>query len=300
MLQLICLLCALIVGYSFTAIKLPLKILNHGLFVIVIAILFVMGYEFGASTNDLWAQLIQIGKRVAVFGGLIFIANVLTLNFILRRANINLRHPEHSVVSANFTQFIVESGKYVLIIIIGITIGLFFHTPLSSLSQLINVLLILLLFIIGYQMRLSGVPLRNVLFNKLGLKVALLVLFSSLFAGVIGAWLLGINLRYGLMLSSGFGWYTLSSILTGQLINQDFGTTAFFIDFSRELAAIILLPSIGRFFPVTMVGYCGATAMDFSLPIIKQNLDERCVLLAISSGMLLSCIVPILIPLIAN
>ena len=40
--------------------------------------------------------------------------------------------------------------------------------------------------------------------------------------------------------------------------------------------------------------------MDFTLPIIKQNLDERCVLLAISSGMLLSLAVPILIPLWAR
>ena len=46
----------------------------------------------------------------------------------------------------------------------------------------------------------------------------------------------------------------------------------FLIDFSRELIAIALLPNVGRFILVSMIGYRGGTAMDFSLPIIKQNL----------------------------
>ncbi|TXJ03121.1 MAG: DUF340 domain-containing protein, partial [Neisseriales bacterium] len=75
---------------------------------------------------------------------------------------------------------------------------------------------------------------------------------------------------------------------------------SFFIDFIREIIAIILIPSLGQRYPATFVAYSGATAMDFSLPIIKQNLHEDCILLAISSGMLLSVAVPILITLFAK
>lgn len=298
--QLVTLLGALLIGYSFRRLPLKASVLNRALFLIVVLILFVMGYEFGSSTSDLWGQLALIGKNVLVFGGLLFGFNLLGANLILAKENTNLRVNNQPLKKANYWQFAQESGKYVLIIALGVIAGIIFKHPLSSLSQIINLLLFILLFVIGHQMRIGGVALKDAIFNTTGMKLAAIIIVSSLIAGVISALILNIPIGRGLMLSSGFGWYTLSSILDSQLINQDFGTTAFFIDFSRELVAIIFLPSLGRYFPVSMVGYCGGTAMDFSLPIIKQNLHSNCVILAISSGMILSLAVPILIPLFAH
>lgn len=298
--QLIILFVALIVGYQLKKLPIPTIVLNKLLLVVVILILLVMGYEFGSNATDLWVQLLQIGKQVLVFGGLIFAFNMVATMLVLRKHNLALRHPDHAVVEANYWQFALESGKYLVMIAAGVFLGVLLHKPLSNISTIINWLLIVLLFIIGHQMRKSGVSLKEVIFNKIGFQLALLILISSLIAGLIAAFILSMPYQDGLVLSSGFGWYTLSSILMGQLVSQDYGTSAFFIDFSRELVAIIFLPSLGRFIPLSMVGYCGGTAMDFSLPIIKQNLDEKCVVLAISSGMLLSCAVPILIPLFAK
>lgn len=298
--QLVTLLGALLIGYSVRKLPLKAAVLNRALFLIVVLILFVMGYEFGSSTSDLWGQLALIGKNVLVFGSLLFGFNLLGANLILAKENRDLRINNQTLKQANYWQFAQESGKYILIIALGVIAGMIFKHPLSSLSQIINLLLFILLFVIGHQMRVGGVALKDAIFNKTGMKLAAIIIVSSLVAGIIAALILDIPLRQGLMLSSGFGWYTLSSILDSQLINQEFGTTAFFIDFSRELVAIIFLPSLGRYFPVSLVGYCGGTAMDFSLPIIKQNLHSSCVILAISSGMILSLAVPILIPLFAH
>ncbi len=300
MLQLFTLLGALLIGYSVRHLSIKTQILNQVLFVIVVLILFVMGYEFGSSTTDLWGQLLQIGKKVLVFGGLLFIFNLITTGVILSKEN-NLMRVENQVLKkANYWQFTLESGKYIVIIASGVLAGILLKKPLTTITQIINILLFILLFIIGHQMRVGGVALKDAIFNKTGLKLAIAIIVSSLIAGVLAAFILGLPIGHGLMLSSGFGWYTLSSILDSGLINQSFGTTAFFIDFSRELLAIIFLPSLGRYFPVSMVGYCGGTAMDFSLPIIKQNLHQNCVILAISSGMILSLAVPVLIPLFAR
>lgn len=300
MLQLFTLLGALLIGYSVRHLSIKIQILNQVLFVIVVLILFVMGYEFGSSTTDLWGQLLQIGKKVLVFGGLLFIFNLITTGVILSKEN-NLMRVENQVLKkANYWQFTLESGKYIVIIAAGVLAGILLKKPLTTITQIINILLFILLFIIGHQMRVGGVVLKDAIFNKTGLKLAIAIIVSSLIAGVLAAFILGLPISHGLMLSSGFGWYTLSSILDSGLINQSFGTTAFFIDFSRELLAIIFLPSLGRYFPVSMVGYCGGTAMDFSLPIIKQNLHQNCVILAISSGMILSLAVPVLIPLFAR
>lgn len=298
--QLAILFIALIFGYQLKKLPISTANLNKCLLMIVILILVVMGYDFGSGASDLFAELMVIGKRVAVFGSLLFIFNIVATMLWLRHENLQLRHPDHAVVEANYLQFAIESGKYLVMITIGVIIGVMIHRPLHNFNLIINLLLLFLLFIIGHQMRKNGVSLKEVILNKIGFKLSLVIALSSLLAGIIAAVILSMPLNDGLVLSSGFGWYTLSSILTGQLVSQDFGTSAFFIDFSRELVAIILLPSLGRFIPLSMVGYCGGTAMDFSLPIIKQNLDEKCVIVAISSGMLLSCAVPLLIPLFAK
>lgn len=300
MIQLIAIFAALIVGYGFKSFPLKEHSLNFILYFIVVLILFVMGYELGSQVTNLKAEIIQIGKIVMVFSVCLFVANFIAGMIVLRRLNKELRKERHVSKSANYWDFAKASGKYVSIVIVGIVAGQVIHYPLTALSELISGLLFVLLFIIGHQMRVSGVALRQVIINKSGLLLALVIIISSLAAGSMAALLSGLPLRSGLMLSSGFGWYTLASILNGNLLGQQYGTIAFFIDFIRELVAIILIPSLGQIFPATFVAYSGGTAMDFTLPIIKQNLHERCTLLAISSGMLLSLAVPILIPLLAK
>lgn len=300
MIQLLAILGALVLGYGIKNLPISDSALNKTLVYIVVLILFVMGYELGSSSSDLISQLISLSRIVVTFTIALFLANFYACYWLLKKINRSLRKPLHNSKSANFIQFARESGKYVVIIIIGMCCGVLIKHPLHALSEFISLLLFILLFIIGHQMRANGVSLVSVILNRNGLKLAALIIISSLIAGSVAAYICGIKWGNGLILSSGFGWYTLSSILTGNLIDQNYGAMAFFIDFIREVIAIILIPSLGQRYPASMVGYCGGTAMDFSLPVIKQNLHEECVILAISSGMLLSIAVPVLISVFAK
>ena len=300
MLQLLTIVGALLLGYSIRRLPVPVKVLNQTLFAIVVLILFVMGYELASSEGNLLGQLAKISKIVGVFVSLLFISNLLAANLVFRKLNRSMQLSNQELHHANYWQFIKESGKYIVIIAFGMILGASLKHPLTGLSQIISLLLFILLFVIGHQMRANGIALRSLLMNKHGVLLAKTVILSSLLAGGIASLILGIPLNHGLMLSSGFGWYTLASILNGRLLGQDMGTISFFIDFCRELFAIILIPSLGRLYPASLVGYCGGTAMDFSLPVIKENLHENCILLAISSGMILSIAVPVLISLFAK
>ncbi len=300
MFQLLTIVGALILGYSIQRLPLPIKILNQMLVAIVVLILFVMGYELGSSEGNLLGQLANISKTVGVFVGLIFIGNFVATNLVFKRLNQSLQISHKQTHHANYWLFIKESGKYIVIIALGMLFGVLLKHPLTGISQIISGLLFLLLFVIGHQMRVNGIALRSMIMNKQGVLLAKTIIVSSLVAGGVASLILGIPLNHGLMLSSGFGWYTLASILNGRLLGQDMGTISFFIDFCRELFAIILIPSLGRLYPASLVGYCGGTAMDFSLPVIKENLHENCILLAISSGMILSIAVPVLISLFAK
>lgn len=300
MLQLVALMAAMFFGYAIRRLPLSIALLNKSLFYIVVLILLLMGYELGSNNQNLITELSLLSKIVFVFTLCLFAANFMAGWWVLKKINLQLRKPLHSSAGANWWLFIRESGRYIVIIVLGLILGGIFRQPITALNGVISGLLFVLLFIIGHQMSLAGVSLREIVFNKNGLYLALTMMISSLFAGVVAAVMLGLSVKSGLMLSSGFGWYTLSSILNTSFIDHNFGAYSFFIDFTREVIAIILIPSLGQCYPASFVAYSGATAMDFSLPIIKQNLHENCVLLAISSGMLLSIAVPILITLFAK
>ncbi|VEB06979.1 surface protein [Klebsiella pneumoniae] len=73
------------------------------------------------------------------------------------------------------------------------------------------------------------------------------------------------------------------------------GSAAFFNDLCRELLAIMLIPGLIRRSRSTALGLCGATSMDFTLPVLQRSGGVEIVPAAIVHGFLLSLLVPILI-----
>mgnify|MGYP000695854271 CR=1 FL=1 len=95
-------------------------------------------------------------------------------------------------------------------------------------------------------------------------------------------------------MASGFGWYSLAGILMGDAFGPVFGGASFLIELMRELVALVAIPLFIRSYPCTAIGYAGATAMDFTLPVIQNCGGIRCVPIAIVSGFILSLLVPFL------
>lgn len=131
--------------------------------------------------------------------------------------------------------------------------------------------------------------------NKKGVLIALAIIGTSLPAGMLAAWILDLPMNQGLAMASGFGWYSLAGILIGDHLGPVMGGVAFLNELLRELVALTLIPIIIHRYPNTAVGYAGATALDFTLPVIKTCGGIRCVPIAIVSGFILSLLVPIFI-----
>ncbi len=80
----------------------------------------------------------------------------------------------------------------------------------------------------------------------------------------------------------------------GDAFGPVYGGASFMLELLRELVALVLIPVLIRSYPCTSIGYAGATAMDFTLPVIQITGGVRCVPIAIVSGFILSLLVPIL------
>ncbi len=282
----------LIVGYLIplhhTA---ALKLINRLLSWIVYVILFFMGISL-AFLDNLATNLLAIFHYSAVSIVVILLCNIAALFWLERTLPWRHNHQQEKLPSR--IAMALESLKLCGVVIIGFVVGLSGLAFLQHASEASEYTLIFLLFLIGIQLRNNGMTLKQIVLNRRGMIVAVVVLVSSLAGGVINAFVLDLPLKTGLAMASGFGWYSLSGILLTESYGPVIGSAAFFNDLGRELIAIMLIPALVRRSRSTALGLCGATSMDFTLPVLQRTGGLEMVPAAIVHGFVLSLLVPIL------
>ena len=86
-------------------------------------------------------------------------------------------------------------------------------------------------------------------------------------------------------LSSGFAYYSLSSIFITEYRGAELGTIALMTNIIREMITLLLSPLLARVFgPLAPITSGGATTMDTTLPIITHTVGERYVALSLYHG----------------
>lgn len=282
----------LIVGYLIPLQhQAALKLINRLLSWIVYIILFFMGISL-AFLDNLASNLLAILHYSAVSIVIILLCNIAALMWLEQKIPWRNHHRQEKLPSR--LAMAMESLQLCGIVLIGFLIGLSGIPFLQHATEASEYTLIFLLLLIGMQLRNNGMTLRQIILNRRGIIVAVVVMISSLLAGVINAFILDLPLKTGLAMASGFGWYSLSGILLTESYGPVIGSAAFFNDLSRELLAIMLIPGLVRRSRSTALGLCGATSMDFTLPVLQRSGGVEIVPAAIVHGFILSLLVPIL------
>lgn len=134
----------------------------------------------------------------------------------------------------------------------------------------------------------------------MGLKVLLvplMVAIGSIVGSVIGGSILGMPFNESGAIGAGFGWYSLSAIELAKH-SAELGTLAFITNVSREIIAIITIPLIAKYIgKLESIAPGGATSMDTTLPIVSNATDGNTAVISFITGVSLSLLVPILVPL---
>ena len=282
----------LIVGYLIPLHReSALRLINHFLSWIVYVILFFMGISL-AFLDNLAANLLSILHYSAVTIVVIMLCNIAALFWLERTIPWKNKHHQEKLPSR--IAMALESLKLCGVVVLGFLLGLTGFSFLQHATEASEYTLIFLLFLIGIQLRNNGMTLKQIVLNRRGMMVAVVVIASSMVAGVINAFILDLPLKTGLAMASGFGWYSLSGILLTESFGPVIGSAAFFNDLARELIAIMLIPGLVRRSRSTALGLCGATSMDFTLPVLQRSGGLEMVPAAIVHGFILSLLVPIL------
>lgn len=268
-----------------------LKLITRFLSWIVYVILFFMGISL-AFLDNLASNLLAILHYAAVSVVIIMLCNIAALMWLEQKMPWQNHHRQEKLPSR--LAMALESLQLCGVVLIGFLIGLSGLSFLQHATEASEYTLIFLLFLIGIQLRNNGMTLRQIVLNRRGMIVAVMVMVSSLLGGVINAFILDLPLKTGLAMASGFGWYSLSGILLTESYGPVIGSAAFFNDLARELLAIMLIPGLVRRSRSTALGLCGATSMDFTLPVLQRSGGVEIVPAAIVHGFILSLLVPIL------
>ncbi|KPM01865.1 lysine exporter LysO family protein [Vibrio splendidus] len=281
----------LVVGYLFSISNdQTLEFINRSTSRLIYVILALMGLSLAALDN-LGSNLQTILLYTVTFFVCLSVCNLMALPAIDKLLPLKT---DSSKKKLPLSSMAMESAKLILVVGSGLIAGLVLPISLDWVDTASEWILFVLLFFIGIQLRNSGLTLRQILLNKHGMVIAITIIVTSMLGGVIAAYILDIPLFKALAMSSGFGWYSLAGILMGDAFGPVYGGASFMLELLRELVALVLIPVLIRSYPCTSIGYAGATAMDFTLPVIQTTGGVRCVPIAIVSGFILSLLVPIL------
>ncbi|MDY2795931.1 lysine exporter LysO family protein [[Pasteurella] aerogenes] len=259
---------------------------------LVYVILLLMGFALG-QLDDLAIQLPVIATSALTFALLTQGLNIIGLIAYDRISPAPLAHTGQDIPPR--WKLLLDSFKLCSMVFIGFIIGFFANGWLALPFGTSTYALVILIFLVGLQLRNNGISLREVLFNKRGIATGVIFVLTSLIGGILSALILKLPITQGLAIASGFGWYSLSSVVINEAWGAVFGSIAFFNDLSREIVSLFIIPLFMLNHRSTAVGITGATALDCTLPIIQRSGGIEVVPLAISFGFVTNILPPILL-----
>ena len=174
-------------------------------------------------------------------------------------------------------------------LITGIAIGYFVEAPYGS---AIEPVLFVLLFLAGADIgRLRGL--------QLSLKLVVVPaasLAASFAAGLLFYFWTGLSPAVAV----GMGWYSFTGpFLLSASGNAVLGAVGFLANFFREQLTFLLTPLISSIAPPeSALAIGGATTMDNTLPLYRSVYGSEMVIPAVVNGVLLTALVPALVPLV--
>ncbi|MBM7624369.1 lysine exporter LysO family protein [Sporohalobacter salinus] len=190
----------------------------------------------------------------------------------------------------------------ILSMVSGILVGQFFlpQQVANILNETTMYFLAFLLLGVGIDIGQNKEVISKI--KKIGWKIILVPLMigiGSIIGAILSGWLLTLPVNESSAIGAGFGWYSLSGVLITEIYDVQIGSLAFLTNIFRELLAVILIPLLAKKQEsLTLIAPGGATTMDTTLPLIVKSSTSKLGVIAFISGVVLSFLVPILVPIL--
>lgn len=185
----------------------------------------------------------------------------------------------------------------------GLLLGLFRWIPASWVNADVSFyVLCALMFSVGFSMGHQPDTIKQ--FRQIHSRVLFLPL-TTMVGTLTGVLVVSILFKHStaeaLAVGSGFGYYSLSSVLITQYKGAELGTIALLANIMREILTLLFAPLMLRWFgPLSPIAAGGATTMDTTFPIIVRTSGKQFSIPAIYSGFVMDISVPFLVTLFCS
>ena len=287
--------------------------------VAIVLLVLTMGSRMGAN-DEVIENLGSIGVYSLVVTVVILVFSIIAV-FLARKV---LRIDRHGLlISADKPKDAMNKeknsnvdgrkiDKMTLIIIASVILGLIcgyalvdkvfdsYDTFNTMAGHAIQIGLCILLSLVGLDLGLDGTVIDN--FRKVGLRV-LIFPFAIAIGSLAGAFICGLilplSIKEMLAVGAGFGWYSLAPGIILEAGLAQASAVAFMHNVMREILGIIFIPLVAKKIGyVETIALPGAAAMDVCLPIVEKSTSGNIAVYSFISGLVLSALVPIFVPLI--
>lgn len=285
--------------------------------VAIIILVLLMGMRMG-SNEEITANLSTIGIS-ALLITLVIMGMTIGAIFITRKLlgidKYGRMQDKNQPAESETAGEHEESGMnmmtiYIVIaVIVGMAFGYFairqmFEGNMAAFDEFaglgIKVGLCMLLIFVGMDLGLDGTVVEN--FKNVGFRILIfpiVTIIGTLGGGVVVSFFLELSLKECLAIAAGFGWYTLAPGIIMEAGYLTASAVAFLHNVMRELLSIIFIPLIAKKIGfIETTGMPGAAAMDVCLPIVEKSTRSDIAVYSFVSGVILSILVPVLVPLI--
>lgn len=105
----------------------------------------------------------------------------------------------------------------------------------------------------------------------------------------------GLSFYDAVLVGSGLGWYSFSSVVISAMYSTEIGTVSFLANMLRELSAFFLIPVLVRLHKLLALAPSGAATMDSGLPVVIKYTNLHVGMYSFINGLVLTLIVPVLL-----
>jgi uncharacterized membrane protein YbjE (DUF340 family) len=177
--------------------------------------------------------------------------------------------------------------------------GLLPDVVLHNNGILVDSMLYLMLFLIGFDLGTSRAGLKTMLKpDRYLIIVPAGTIVGTIFGGFICSFFINLSAMDSMAVASGFGWYSFSAVILAKVKGAELGIIALLSNIMREALTIACVPFIAKYFgQYAAIAPGGATTMDISLPIIEKFAGRRAAIIGFVQGIVLTALIPFMIQL---
>ena len=283
----------------------------------LVLLMLVIGLGIGLD-KSIVDNFIRIGLNCTVIA-ITAIAFSVLLTFIVEKTVLPLDKIDYALIDKNIQLDVNDKdselfkdeedkkgSNLVWIMPVSIIIGLIAGVLLRSIINpsvtdfFFTIALIVLYICVGIS---QGANKEVFVYLKLtGFKIILIpvaVLFGSLIGGIVSGIILRLPLYISTTAAAGMSFYSITGAYMTQQYGIEIGTYGFIVNIIREFLTVLTMPLLIKISPGAPIAGGAAGNMDTMLAPITKFVGIRLSLVTLLTGMILTFLVPILLPIVS-